>query len=97
MSTPVPPTPAPEIVEGMKGDIPQPVKWYKSQRFVILIQSNILLVLGWLVQVLSVTPINWMGREIAVALVGNIFLLCKDWWSPTVIAPFAVLNKNNVK
>ena len=94
MSTPTPP--APEIVEGKKGDTPQPIAWYKSQRFIILVQSNVLLILGWLLQVLSATPIEWMWRQIGVAIIGNVMLMLKDWWSPTVIAPFAVLNKKNV-
>ena len=59
-------------------------------------QSNVLLILGWLLQVLSATPIEWMWRQIGVAIIGNVMLMLKDWWSPTVIAPFAVLNKKNV-
>jgi hypothetical protein len=98
MSTPTPPTvPEPQIVQGNVGDTPQPVQWYKSQRFIILVQSTVLLVLGWLIQTLSATPVVWAWKAILIAVLGNILLALKDWWSPTIIAPFAVLNKNNVK
>lgn len=73
------------------------VHWYKSQRFIILMQSNALLILGWVIQVLSTTPTVWAWRGIVVAIATNVFLLLKDWWSPTVIAPFSALNKNNAK
>ena len=91
-----PATPAPQAVEGLKGDIPQPILWYKSQRFIILVQSTVLLVLGWLIQVLSTTPIVWLWRAIAISVLGNILLALKDWWSPTVVAPFAAPNSKNI-
>ena len=70
------------------------VLWYQSQRFVILCQSSALLVLAWLGTALATN--DWAWRVIAISVLGNVALQLKDWWSPTVIAPFAALNKNNV-
>lgn len=70
-----------------------PVAWYKSQRFIALCQSSVILALGWLSAALATN--DWRWRTIAIALVGNILVGLKDWWNPNVVAPFAALNKNN--
>lgn len=72
----------------------EPVVWYKSQRFIVLCQSTAVLILGWLSAALATN--DWSWRPIAISVVGNILVALKDWWSPNVVAPFAVLNKNNV-
>lgn len=71
-----------------------PVAWYRSQRFIALLQSTILFVLGWLIAALSTG--DWSWKAGAVAVLGNVLIALKDWWSPNVVAPFAVLNQNNV-
>lgn len=81
--------------QGPPGPTTAPVPWYKSQRFIIMVQSTILLVLGWGGQALATN--DWSWRPIAIAVVGNVLLMLKDWWSPTVIAPFAALNRSNVQ
>ena len=70
------------------------VQWYRSQRFIILCQSSALLILAWLGTALATN--DWAWRTVAVSVLGNVVLQLKDWWSPTVVAPFASLNKNNV-
>lgn len=70
-----------------------PVVWYKTQRFIALCQSTAILVLGWLTAALSTN--EWAWRGIAIAVLGNVLVALKDWWSPTVQAPFAVMNRNN--
>lgn len=74
---------------------PTPVAWYKSQRFIALCQSTVLLVLGWLSTALATN--EWAWRAIAIAVLGNVLIGLKDWWNPNVVAPFAALNKNNSK
>ena len=74
---------------------PSPVAWYKSQRFIALCQSTAVLLLGWLAAALGTN--DWAWRGIAVAVLGNVIVALKDWWSPNVVAPFAVLNRNNPK
>lgn len=71
----------------------EPVLWYKSQRFIILCQSSALLVLTWLIGALSTN--NWEWKPVALSVLGNLLLQLKDWWSPNIQAPFAVLNRNN--
>lgn len=71
-----------------------PVAWYKSQRFIALCQSTALLILGWLTAALSTN--DWAWRGVAIAVLGNIIIALKDWWNPSVVAPFAMMNKNNV-
>jgi hypothetical protein len=71
-----------------------PVVWYRSQRFIVLCQSTAVLVLGWVSAALATN--DWAWRPIAIAVVGNVLVALKDWWSPNVVAPFAVLNRNNV-
>jgi hypothetical protein len=67
------------------------VHWYKSQRFIALCQSTVLLILGWLIQALSTNA--WLWRAIAISIAGNVLLQLKDWWSPTVIGPADFMNK----
>jgi len=69
------------------------VQWYRSQRFIALCQSTVLLLLGWLGTALATN--DWTWRPIAIAVLGNVLLQLKDWWNPNVVAPFAALNKNN--
>lgn len=70
------------------------VPWYKSQRFIALVQSTVLWVLGWLVAALSSN--DWAWRAMAIGVGTNVLIVLKDWWNPAVQAPFAVMNKNNV-
>jgi hypothetical protein len=70
-----------------------PVVWYKTQRFIALCQSTAVLVLGWVSAALATN--DWAWRPIAIAVVGNVLVGLKDWWSPNVQAPFAVMNRNN--
>ena len=88
-----PPVPAPVPVA-----IPEspayPVPWYKSQRFIALVQSTVLFGLGWLITALSTNDwTNWKAGLVAV--LGNLVIALKDWWSPSVVAPFALMNKKN--
>lgn len=69
------------------------IPWYKSQRFVTLVQSTVLWVLSWLVAALSSN--DWAWRAVAIGVATNVLIALKDWWSPNIIAPFAALNKNN--
>lgn len=72
-----------------------PVAWYESQRFIALCQSTTLLVLGWLTAALTTNVWEW--RAISIAVLGNVIVALKDWWSPNVQAPFSFMNKSNVK
>lgn len=74
---------------------PPPVQWYRSQRFIALVQSSVLFVLGWLIQALSTD--SWEWKPIAIALLGNIVLQLKDWWNPNVIGPAAFMNRTVTK
>jgi hypothetical protein len=67
------------------------VRWYQSQRFIALCQSTVLLVLGWLIAALSTN--DWAWRPITIAVLTNILIILKDWWSPNVQAPFKFMNK----
>lgn len=69
---------------------PAPVFWYKSQRFVALCQSTVLIGLGWLIQAISTN--DWTWRPVSIAILGNILLQLKDWFSPGVIGPAAFMN-----
>jgi hypothetical protein len=69
------------------------VPWYRAQRFIALFQSCVLITLGWLIQALTTN--DWRWRPVAIALAGNALIQLKDWFSPSVIAPFAVMNKSN--
>jgi hypothetical protein len=72
-----------------------PVAWYKSQRFIALVQSTILFALGWFITALGTNDwSNWKAG--LVAILGNVAIGLKDWWSPSVVAPFALANRNNV-
>jgi hypothetical protein len=96
--TPTAPNPAPAPASSAQPaatvpcDQPQ-VTWYRSQRFIALCQSTVLLVLGWLGTALATN--EWAWRAIALSILGNIVLQLKDWWSPAVVAPFAAMNKSN--
>ena len=70
------------------------VLWYQSQRFITLCQSSALLIITWLGVALATN--DWAWRTIAISVLGNVALQLKDWWSPTIVAPFAALNRNNV-
>lgn len=70
------------------------IPWYQSQRFITLCQSTALWVLSWLVAALSSN--DWAWRAVAIGVSTNILIALKDWWSPSIIAPFAALNQNNV-
>lgn len=72
-----------------------PVAWYKSQRFIAMCQSTALLVLGWLTAALATN--DWAWRPIAIAVLGNVVIALKDWWNPSVVAPFAMMNRSNTK
>lgn len=70
------------------------IPWYQSQRFITLCQSTVLWVMSWLVAALSSN--DWAWKAVAIGVATNILIALKDWWSPTIIAPFSALNKNNV-
>lgn len=70
------------------------IPWYQSQRFITLCQSTALWVLSWLVAALSSN--DWAWRAVAIGVATNILIVMKDWWSPTIVAPFNALNQNNV-
>jgi hypothetical protein len=79
------------------GDIspgpPPPVQWYRSQRFIALVQSTIVFVIGWVIQALSMN--DWtLWKALLIAVLGNILIQLKDWWSPQVIGPMAFMNRN---
>jgi hypothetical protein len=95
VSPATPPAPAPAAAS--PAPIPAPVIWYKSQRFIALCQSTAVLILGWLAAALSTN--DWQWRAIGVAVLGNVLVALKDWWSPAVVAPSALAalgaNKSN--
>jgi hypothetical protein len=61
------------------------IPWWKSQRFIALVQSTVLWVLGWLISALSTD--EWAWRAMAIGVATNILVLLKDWWNPSVVAP----------
>lgn len=70
------------------------VPWYRSQRFIALCQSTVVYALGWLIAALSSN--DWSSwKALLIAILGNVLLTLRDWWSPAVIAPFALMNKSN--
>jgi hypothetical protein len=71
-----------------------PVKWYRSQKFKAYVGSWLTLVFGWLMQCLSSNTLEW--KALAVTTLGMAGLVVKDWMQADVIAPFGVMNKNNV-
>lgn len=80
----------------MSGDAPAPVppvgvSWYKSQRFIALCQSEVVIVVTWSVDALTSNAFNLRG--LAIILLGNLGLVLKDWWHPNIIAPFARMNR----
>lgn len=85
---PDPGPPAPPPVQGPL------VAWYHSQRFIALCQSTAIIILTWVSAALATN--DWSWRTMAVAVIGNILLVLKDWWNPNIVAPFAALNENNV-
>lgn len=71
------------------------VPWYKSQRFTALWQSALVLTVGWVMVALQTNAWDWK-TGLLVPILGNVLLILKDWTSPSVTAPLAVLNRKNV-
>lgn len=75
------------------------VRWYDSMKFRAYAGSWFTLVIGWAIE--NITTHQWdFGTYTWIALTVSTLLLVKsvvaDWMSPTVVAPFAAMNKNNV-
>jgi hypothetical protein len=68
------------------------IPWYKSHAFVALIQTSVLMVLGWLAVALSTNVWDWR-TGLAVPLVSNLIIVFKTMWSPTTQGPFDFMNK----
>ena len=71
-----------------------PMRWYKSQKFKAYVGSWLTLVFGWLMQCLSSN--TWEWKALAITTLGMAGLIVKDWMATDVIAPLAVMNRNNV-
>lgn len=69
------------------------VKWYQSQQFVAVCKVVAVYVLFWLG--IAFQTHVWDFYSLGAGVVSGLTILVQDWWSPTVVAPFAVLNKNN--
>lgn len=70
------------------------VPWFRSQGFTALWQQALIFGLGWLVVAVGTNVWDW--RSLVVALLSNLIIVLKSWWSPTIVAPFAALNQKNV-
>ena len=70
------------------------IPWYKSHAFVALVQTSLLLTLGWVGVALSTNVWDWR-TGLAVPLVSNIVIALRTLWSPTTQGPFDFMNKNN--
>ena len=74
---------------------PSTVPWYESNEFKALIWQASIFVLSWLAIALSTNVWDW--RTMFAGLISNVIVVLKGWFSPTIVAPFAALNKGNVQ
>lgn len=81
--------------QGPAGPTTTPVKWYQSQGFMIVCKVVAVYVLIWLGVCFSTHA--WDFYSLGSGVVSGLTVVVQDWWSPTVIAPFAALNRSNVK
>ena len=72
------------------------VKWYESRSFKALLQSSVLLTLGWVLAALGTNTWDWR-TGLAVPLLSNVLVQLRDMWSPTVVGPLSFMNASNVK
>lgn len=71
-----------------------PVPWYESQQFKALWQASLITVITWLAAALVTN--DWTWKPTLSALLSNMVIILKDWFSPTIIAPIPQLNRKNV-
>ena len=76
------------------------VPWAASLKFRAYVGGWLTLVIGWAVENISTHQFNfntwtWIALAVSTLLTGKSIIA--DWMNPAVVAPFAVLNKNNVQ
>ena len=69
------------------------IPWYKSNGFTLLWQAAVLNTLMWALS--SLQSNTWDFRTWGIAILSNFLIIVKDWFSPTVVAPFNFMNKSN--
>ena len=75
-----------------------PVAWVASRAFRAYFGSWLLMLTGWLTENLSTHAFafkTWTWISFTVSTLAICAAVVRDWMSPTVVAPFAALNKNN--
>jgi hypothetical protein len=71
------------------------IPWYRSHGFTALVQSSLLLTLGWLGVAVSTNVWDWRVG-LAVPLLSNVIVGLRAMWSPTVVGPFSMMNRANL-
>jgi len=74
------------------------IHWYDSQRFKAYVSSELLIIFGWLTENISTKGFSlskWSWIAITISTLSLLSAVVKDWASPAIVAPFAVLNQNN--
>lgn len=71
------------------------IPWYASRTFAAMVQTTVLTSLGWLSIALATN--KWDDWQIALLLpvVSNLFIIFRDMWSTSIIAPANFMNANN--
>ena len=69
------------------------IPWYKSKGFTLLWQAAVLNAILWALA--SLQGGVWNFRDLGIAILSNASIIVKDWFSPTVVAPFNFMNKSN--
>ena len=73
---------------------PSGVVWYKSRSFTGLWQASALMVLMWFADAVRLDVWDWR-TGLALPLLANAIVVFKEMWSPTVVGPLNVMNRNN--
>lgn len=96
---PITPTPDPTPTDASTPAPQAAVPWNVSLKFRSYVSAELLLVIGWLIENLSTHKndfSNWTWIAVTVSTLTLLAAIVRDWADPAVIAPFAVLNKNNI-
>jgi hypothetical protein len=76
------------------------VPWMASLKFRAYVGGWLTLVIGWLVENLATAQFHagkWTWIALGTSTLLTVRAVVADWMNPAVVAPFAAMNKDNVK